>query len=109
MRIFGHHFHKNDNPWDEAPPWAVELRQIGLIILENQEKQMSDLAKLSADVDALTAAVATTATVLTGLSADIAALKAAVPPDNQAAVDDLAAKVEAATASLATATAANPA
>jgi hypothetical protein len=84
MRIFGHHFHHNDNPWDEAPPWAVELRQIGLITIENQEKQMSDLTKLTADIDALIAA----------------ATSLKPPPDNQAAVDALAAKVEAATAAL---------
>lgn len=88
MRIFGHHFHKNDNPWDEAPPWAVELRQIGLINLETQEKQMSDLTKLAADIDALLAAVA--------------ALPKTPPADNQAAVDALAVKVEAATAAMTT-------
>jgi hypothetical protein len=34
MRIFGGHRHRNARPWDGAPPWAVELREmLGLVLL----------------------------------------------------------------------------
>lgn len=43
MRVFGRHHHNHDSPMDEAPPWAIELFCLGLIILETMENKMSEL------------------------------------------------------------------
>lgn len=58
MRIFGHGRHGRENPWEGAPPWAIELGAIGLIIIENQETTMATLDDLKSALADLTTSVA---------------------------------------------------
>lgn len=43
MKIFGHDHHHCDDPWNEAPPWAVELREMLSLVLQREEYIMSQL------------------------------------------------------------------
>lgn len=38
MRIFGFHLHRDPDPWRAAPPWAVELRQLLLRVLDETDE-----------------------------------------------------------------------
>lgn len=49
-RIFGFSWHKSNNPWDEAPPWALELRKLQGLILYRLEQIMADLDQVLAEV-----------------------------------------------------------
>lgn len=61
MLRYGHHIHHCDDPWHDAPPWAVEIRlMLGLIIykeneimsaLDDQLTQAEAAAKANADAD----------------------------------------------------------
>lgn len=55
LRLFAEHHHKHASPWDTAPPWAVELGAIGILILErmNNMATQAQLDKLRTDVAAL--------------------------------------------------------
>lgn len=67
-RLYGQEHHHHDNPWEGAPPWAIELGAIMLIGLlkENQMATQAQLDKLKSDIadlitagtDEITAAVA---------------------------------------------------
>ena len=57
---------------------------------------MADLSVLEAKVDSLTSKVEESATTLSGLKAEVIALRDALPPDQQGAVDAIVAKVDAA-------------
>ena len=50
MKLFGFEHHQNERPWDEAPHWAIELREIGLAILLQQETIMIDTTRILAAV-----------------------------------------------------------
>jgi hypothetical protein len=78
------------------------------ILVAKQEIQMVDFTKLQSDLTAEGAAIAQAISLLTALTADIAALKVGNPAD-QAAVDALAAKASSDTAALVASIAANPA
>jgi hypothetical protein len=43
MGLFGFSYHRCDDPWDRAPPWAVELREMLSLILQREEYIMSQL------------------------------------------------------------------
>ena len=102
MRLFGQDFHHNDSPWDEAPPWAIELREL---ILANQEKIMSDLtdlqsvvADLATDLTANNAEIATLLTKITtpGVSSadiqtNVAAIRTLITTNQKAIADAQAA------------------
>ena len=102
MRLFGQDFHHNDSPWDEAPPWAIELREL---IITNQEKIMSDLtdlqsvvADLATDLTANNAEIATLLTKITtpGVSSadiqtNVAAIRALITTNQKAVADAQAA------------------
>ena len=112
MRLFAFHLHRCRTPWDEAPPWALELREMlklirGVVTLTEQEL-MIDTTKITADIAAQTTVlqgvvVATQAlnannAALTQQVADLkAAVAAAGTPDatTQAALDALDASVTA--------------
>jgi len=64
MKVHGRHHHKCENPWDEAPPWAVELGYIVGLLLANTEKIMTD-------TDDLKQAIADLTTQLTANTAEI--------------------------------------
>lgn len=56
MRVIGRHHHNCENPWDEAPPWAIELAALGFAIFEYMEKKMSELDdKLNQNLEQVTA------------------------------------------------------
>lgn len=81
MRLFGFRHHNCQNPWDEAPPWAVELREMLSLIIINEEMIMSAIddqltqaeAAAKANSDADDAAEA----LLVTISKMVADLKAA--------------------------------
>jgi hypothetical protein len=97
MEIFGHHRHGTRTPWEQAPPWAIELHCILGLILEHQELTMAAIddlktavTDLHTEVGALGTEMDTLFTDLTnaikgGNDAEIAAAVVAV----QAAIDDL--------------------
>ena len=78
-------------------------------VLKLLEILMADFSKLHADVTAQNSVVAGVSTLLSQLSTEIAALKTAGNSDaaTQAAIDDLAQKVEANSAALSQAVTAN--
>ena len=41
MRIYAHRHHHHDNPWEQAPPWALELRAMLGLVLEMESTIMS--------------------------------------------------------------------
>lgn len=103
MRILGRDVHDCENPWDGAPPWAVELGLIGLRILARMEPQMAtkqtlgDLTKaLDANTNATVAAKAALDHYAQVVADDAAKLAAAIAdsdasddPDVKAAIDTL--------------------
>ena len=50
MRLFGFHLHHRENPWDDAPPWALELHAHMELIHLIQEKIMATLDEVLAEV-----------------------------------------------------------
>jgi hypothetical protein len=96
--------------WWGKLDWIVNKlheHELRIRLLETQRKtEMADFTKLQADVTAQNTVVASVQTLLTNLSAAIAALKAGNPAD-QAAIDALAAQVEANSAALASAVTSN--
>jgi len=108
MRLFGHHRHHVLDPFENAPPWTLELDAKLQHILE---VIMTDYAKLTADITAQTTVLQGVATAAAGLNAanaeqaqQITDLKAALAaagatdPAVQAAVDKLDASVQGNTA-----------
>jgi hypothetical protein len=99
--IFGYDHHQNPSPWDDAPPWAIELGLAMARILDNQETFMAavddELAAIKASLDLIQTGV-------TALLAKIAAMPTAgLTPAQQTALDAIAAEAQG------IATAANPA
>jgi len=111
MKVFGHHHHQCENPWEEAPPWAVELGYVMGLILGNTESIMIDLTALQAVAARLEASDNAELTLLqsikdqnVALAAQLATLQAG-DPATQATIDsvvqqlkDTADKVDAAVA-----------
>jgi hypothetical protein len=115
MTDFWPHHHKG--PWADAPPWAIELREMLNVIIQTIGDEMIDLSaltanevKLVADVDLLLTANAKAQadlkTATDALAAALAANDPAAAAAAQAQVDavaqalaDEAAKVETVTAS----------
>ncbi len=90
MNLFGHSHHRNDRPWDEAPDWAIELREISLITMEMI--MAIDLTKLQAGAAAAEATI-------TDLRTQLAAAKAAAQnPADQTAIDQVGDQLTAAAA-----------
>ena len=59
MKLFGFEHHHHESPWDEAPPWAIELRCMLGQILDNQamEEERSETRyqpQITLDLDAAT-------------------------------------------------------
>src|SRR5581483_3146437 len=117
MRIFARCFHGNDDPWNGAPPWAVELREMmGLVLKQDRRLETSDMATkehldaLTAQVKANTDATAAAQAALTGYVATVsdltAKLQAAIASDDDDAVK---AAADAIAANNAVLTAATPA
>lgn len=70
MKLFGFHIHRNRFPWSEAPPWALELREmLRLLINETEFENMATkehLDALAAQVAANTDATASAKLALEG-------------------------------------------
>lgn len=79
--MFGRRFHNRENPWDDAPPWAIELREMLSIIIKKEEFIMSaiDDALTQAEAAAKSNSDADDAaeTLLVSISQMITDLKAA--------------------------------
>lgn len=41
FRLFGHQHHRCDDPWEQAPPWAIELRQMLSLVLQKEDQIMT--------------------------------------------------------------------
>lgn len=83
MRTFGYEHHHVDTPWDDAPPWAIELRCMLGLILEHQELTMSAIDDLNTAVTALQDEVGT---IGADMDAQFAALQAAHDANNDTAI-----------------------
>lgn len=96
MKLFGFDKHHHPNPWNDAPPWALEIGFMLGIIIKRQEGQMA----LEDDLNNVVTALATGyAAEHVAIEAEIAALTAAmatIPQPDPAA----AAKITAAIANI---------
>lgn len=86
-----------DRTWDEAPPWAVDLKKTLGHIQQNQEKMMRTLDETLALVTENTDRLDSVSELVKGLRTQVAdALSGlALPPQVQAKVDAIFAKAEA--------------
>jgi len=88
MKVYGRHHHHHENPWDEAPPWAIELGHIVGLLLANTEKIMSTIEDFEATLTAIDGKVATVKTDVETLIAKLAAIPpGGLTPAQQAAID----------------------
>ena len=99
MRIFGYSYHESEDPWAEAPLWAIELREMMALLLRTERRMESEMAL---DFTKMIAAAAAQSTVtngvlqtlqdlgakITDLSAQLAAALAANDPVAAKAVQD---------------------
>lgn len=97
MRIHGHTYHECDDPWAEAPPWAIELRCMLELIICNQELIMAVIDDLETSVKEMTDAEESAEAAFVKLADMIAALKTnqtdpATAARIQAAADQLKAR-----------------
>lgn len=86
MRIFAQHHHNHPNPWDQAPPWAIELGFMVSLVIQNTESIMTVSPEVQATLDAVRqtkslvqsvhAGIQVTNGLITDLKAQIAALQA---------------------------------
>lgn len=97
LKLFAHHHHGNDRPWDEAPHWALELAAIGLAILANQEKLMATIDQVLADVTDESTRLDSISTLIDGLKTQLADALAGttLSPAVQSKVDAVFAAAEA--------------
>lgn len=103
MRVRARRYHHCENPWDTAPPWAIELAvQLGLITEMMERVIMPTLDQILADTSEETTLIASVSTLLDGLRLQLADVLAGVlPPDVQAKVDAIFAATESNKAALA--------
>ena len=104
MRIFAQHHHNHPNPWDSAPPWAIELGFMVSRLLENMESIMTVMDDLKASVQRNTDAEAAVVTLLQGISQQ---LKDALAANDPAAIQAVIAQIDTNTAAAAAAVVAN--
>ena len=71
MKLYAQEQHHNDNPWSEAPHWAVELGAMMVLLLENQEKLMSAMDDLSASVASEDTVIDGAVALINGFSAQL--------------------------------------
>lgn len=84
MRLFGRHHHNCDDPFAEAPVWAVELDLVGLTIIERLDKMSKEMDDLTAQVKANGDLLDSATTLINGIAARITA--AGVDPTKLAAL-----------------------
>ncbi len=102
MKLFAFGWHNNPNPWEYAPPWAIELREMLRAISTQETQLMATVDDIATDVAAEDTVIGGAVTLLQGLSAALAA--AGTDP---AKLATLATDITTETATLAAAVAAN--
>lgn len=109
MKLFAHHHHHCDDPWEQAPPWALELYEMLGLIIQYQENAMATLDEILADVTDESTQIDGLSTLIDGLKQQLAdALAGAnLPPAVQTKVDAIFTKAEANKGKIAAALAAN--
>jgi hypothetical protein len=92
MDLFGFQHHNRRRPWEDAPPWAIELREMLNIVIKRENKIMTTqsdiaaaLAAVTADVAAQTTVTASLVTYVQGINAQLAALAASTTDTTTAA------------------------
>src|SRR5258708_3851777 len=110
MHVFGRHYHNQETPWDQAPPWAIELGLMVSRLLGNTESIMIDTSKIIAavaaertKVDSLIALANGQSVTMKDLSAQLAA---AIATGDPAALAQVQADLDKASSDLDTETAA---
>lgn len=90
--LYAHHHHHHDDPWGTptVPPWAVELRCILGLFLDNQEKIMSDMTNFNAAMADLKTSFADLAT---RMDENFALLQAGHAGSDQAQIDTATATI----------------
>ena len=101
MRLFAFEHHRHETPWDQAPPWALELREMLSLAIHQEIHMSKELDDLTAQVKANSEVEASALTLINGIAAritaagtDPAALKA-LTDELKAKDDELAAAVTA--------------
>jgi len=101
MKVHGHEHHGHENPWDEAPPWALELGYVvGLMLGQLETLIMTVSPEVQATLDAvrqtksLVASVHAGIQVTNGLITDLKAQIAALQAGQVLSADDKAALLE---------------
>ena len=75
MKLFGELIHKRTDPFRDAPPWAVELFELGVVILENQIANQEQTMSADQDLNNAVTALANGFTALdTAVQAELASL-----------------------------------
>jgi hypothetical protein len=89
--LLGYHIHQRTDPWEDAPPWAIELRELLRIIMREGRIEMAQqqdiaaaLAKVQSDVASQTSVTASVAAFIQGLQKQLADA-AANTTDNETA------------------------
>lgn len=115
--VYGFSHHRDRNPWEHAPPWAIELRSILGFLTSEMRQNMSqlddELATLKNDVAATRGAADSAVTLINGFQAKLdaavqAALDKGASKDQLQALTDLSAGVNAIKDELGAAVAAAP-
>ena len=89
--LFAHRHHRNDQPWNEAPAWAVELAAMSLAILERMKSMSAELDALTVQVKANSDLLDSATTLINGIAARITAA-GTDPAALKALTDELKAK-----------------
>lgn len=92
MKILGFRHHNCEDPWEDAPPWAIELREMLRVVIYKEYENMTvqqdiadALAKVQNDVAAQTTVTASVQTYVKGLRDQLAAIAAQTPDSTTAA------------------------
>lgn len=75
-RLYARHHHHCESPWENAPPWAFELREMLALTLYQGRQIMSKIDDLKPIFDAIATDVTGIGTGVSDLQAKLAALQA---------------------------------
>lgn len=91
MRLFAFRFHQNENPWHEAPPWALEHRKLMGLILYKMEAIMATLDEVLSEITDESTRLDSIQALIDGIKQQLAdALSGTtLPPATQAKVDQV--------------------
>lgn len=106
MKLFGFSYHNDESPWEDAPAWAIEVREMLAYNNDLMENIMATLDQVLADVTNETTQLDGIATLIQGLQDQVKAVPS-LTPDQQAAIDKIFAAAETNKQKIATALASN--